>query len=249
MSLFRRRRLLRRLFQALEKVAGNIGLIREAGKEMRLFSHEEVTLVRQLGESRQRMLDLQAMRAEQARQMHGAVARQVLEALALVEERQQALMARQADLLQLCQQLLQQRDGEGGEIGAAACGGGDAGSGSGHSSGSAEGGGGASSSVDPGGVDCIVGEPASQQQHHQQKEQAVQQAQSVQAARAALEAAPEEQPTAGGRPQHQGQTPGEEQYAEPEPPAPAQLLHWQPSQQPPLQQVQSFGTRHSSGAG
>lgn len=40
MSVFRRRRLLRRLFQALEKVAGNIGLIREAGKEMRLFSHE-----------------------------------------------------------------------------------------------------------------------------------------------------------------------------------------------------------------
>lgn len=40
MSVFRRKRLLRRLFQALEKVAGNIGLIREAGKEMRLFSHE-----------------------------------------------------------------------------------------------------------------------------------------------------------------------------------------------------------------
>lgn len=38
---------------------------------------QEVTLVRQLSESRQRMLDLQAMRAEQARQAQSAVARQV----------------------------------------------------------------------------------------------------------------------------------------------------------------------------
>lgn len=40
MSLFGRRKLLRRFFHALEKVAGNLGLIREAGKEMRTFSHE-----------------------------------------------------------------------------------------------------------------------------------------------------------------------------------------------------------------
>ena len=40
MSLLRRRTLLRRVFAALERVASNIGLIREAGKEFRLFSHE-----------------------------------------------------------------------------------------------------------------------------------------------------------------------------------------------------------------
>jgi hypothetical protein len=35
-----RRRLLRRALAALEKLASNVGLIREAGKEFRLFSHE-----------------------------------------------------------------------------------------------------------------------------------------------------------------------------------------------------------------
>lgn len=40
MSLLRRRTVLRRAFAALERVASNVGLIREAGKEFRLFSHE-----------------------------------------------------------------------------------------------------------------------------------------------------------------------------------------------------------------
>lgn len=101
---------IRRLFAALEKVAGNVGLIREAGKEMRTFTHAEGTLVRQLGESRQRMEDLQLMRAEQTRQMHTTVARQVLEAIHLVERRQHALLARQSALVHLCRELMQERD-------------------------------------------------------------------------------------------------------------------------------------------
>ena len=40
MSLLRRGRLMRRAFAALERFASNVGLIREASKEMRLFSHE-----------------------------------------------------------------------------------------------------------------------------------------------------------------------------------------------------------------
>lgn len=40
MSLLRRRKLFRRFFQALEKVVGNVGLVREAGKALRLFTHE-----------------------------------------------------------------------------------------------------------------------------------------------------------------------------------------------------------------
>jgi hypothetical protein len=40
MSLLRRRTLFRRLFAALERVASNVGLVREAGKEFRFFSHE-----------------------------------------------------------------------------------------------------------------------------------------------------------------------------------------------------------------
>ena len=40
MSLLRRRTLLRRFFAAMEGIASNVGLIREAGKEFRLFSHE-----------------------------------------------------------------------------------------------------------------------------------------------------------------------------------------------------------------
>ena len=40
MSLLRRRTVLRRFFAALERIASNVGLIREAGKEFRLFSAE-----------------------------------------------------------------------------------------------------------------------------------------------------------------------------------------------------------------
>lgn len=40
MSIVGRRRLLRRALAALERVASNVGLLREAGKEFRLFSHE-----------------------------------------------------------------------------------------------------------------------------------------------------------------------------------------------------------------
>ncbi|EFN59607.1 hypothetical protein CHLNCDRAFT_133024 [Chlorella variabilis] len=72
----------------MERVASNVGLIREAGKEFRLFSHEEVTLVRQLAESRQRLVDIHEVRAEGARQMHSAVARQVAEAIHDVERQQ-----------------------------------------------------------------------------------------------------------------------------------------------------------------
>lgn len=50
MSFLRRRRLLRRFFAAMERVASNVGLIREAGKEFRLFSHEVST---RLGSPRQ----------------------------------------------------------------------------------------------------------------------------------------------------------------------------------------------------
>lgn len=62
--------------------------------------------MRQLAESRQRLVDIHEVRAEGARQMHSAVARQVAEAIHDVEVRQQALMRRQDALLQLCRQLL-----------------------------------------------------------------------------------------------------------------------------------------------
>ncbi|PRW60550.1 surface antigen [Chlorella sorokiniana] len=82
MSLLRRRTVLRRFFAALERIASNVGLIREAGKEFRLFSAEEVTLVRQLAESRQRLQDLRAQRDEESRLVHSILARQVKEAVA-----------------------------------------------------------------------------------------------------------------------------------------------------------------------
>ncbi len=62
--------------------------------------------MRQLAESRQRLLDIHELRAEGTRAMHSAVAREVAEAIQDVQTRQQALMQRQEALLKLCRQLL-----------------------------------------------------------------------------------------------------------------------------------------------
>lgn len=65
--------------------------------------------MRQLAESRQRLLDLRAVREQEVRQLHSIMARQVVEAIGEVEKRQLALMQRQDTLLALCSQLLQER--------------------------------------------------------------------------------------------------------------------------------------------
>lgn len=201
----------------------------------------------------------QAMRAEQARQMQGAVARQVLEAIALVEARQRALMARQAALLQLCQQLLPQSEGSGGEgevLG---------GRGGGSSSGGAETG----RAVDLGGADCGQGlsspESQQQQQQHQyqqaggqqhqqqeageqqqqQKQEVGQQLESVQAKRATPSAPPGLQSTAEELRlrQHPAEPAGQTE----EPLAPQQPLHQHPSM--PVQCSTGLGTQQSHGPG
>ncbi len=125
---------------------------------------------------------LQAMRADQARRMQAAVARQVLEAISLVEARQSALMARQAALLQLCQQLLPQSHGSGGQ-GAI-----DSGGGGGSGAGAGEALPGLSGVV--GGAECSVPSFHNQQQ---QQQHLGQQSHSVQAAHAALKALSEVQ--------------------------------------------------------
>lgn len=65
--------------------------------------------MRQLAESRQRLIDMHEARAEGKRRLHCSMARQVSQAIADLERQQQALMQRQDALLLLCQQLLQQR--------------------------------------------------------------------------------------------------------------------------------------------
>lgn len=183
---------------------------------------------------------LQAMRAERARQMHGTVARQVLEAISLVEARQQTLMARQALLLQLCQQLLLQREARGGGVGGAANGGcSRASSADGRSVGA---------HADPSGLGCCGREPSLQSRCQQEVAEMAQlsqqqQEQTAQGARSVSEAHGGDQPAASGTCQRRGQASAAAHAAEPAaPPTPSRQL---PLLQPPVQPGGAVGAQRT----